>query len=452
MPADPIKHVIVLMMENHSFDQMLGSLKKVYSNLDGIDPNDPGVNRDAGGKIYAQQVTKATKVLSDPRHALSNVLAQIENHNSGFVLDYLRAFPTADAQLVMDYYDVDFLPVLHTLAQNFAVCDRWFSSMPGPTWPNRFFVNTGTCMGHVLMPTGVFDPNIYRYNQATVFNRLSERGISWKIYHHGEMQTLVLSQLWLHLTHFCGMDDFLEDARGPESEFPQYCFIEPDYSGPDQNDQHPPTDIMQGERLIGEVYNAIRQNEALWNSSLIVLIYDEHGGFYDHVEPGATVPPDNLTSEFDFKRFGLRVPALLISPWIDTGVIKTEFDHTSVLRYVQEKWSLGDLRDRTAHANSFGPELLKRQTARTDTPGPLQNLPAPSPISMTAALAAPVQPNENQQALVAFSQYLETQMESDTSKVGERTLRSLTAASQASVSKERFQDFLRRGPQSAPRR
>ena len=444
MPADPIKHVIVLMLENHSFDQMLGCMKKVYPNLEGIDPNNPGANVDANGKKYTQQVTQATKVDPGPNHALSNVLAQIEKQCGGFVGDYLHSYPTSDAQLVMDYYDLGFLPVLHGLAQNFAVCDRWFSPVPGPTWPNRFFVHSGTCLGITTMPTGVSDPKVFSYDQKSVFNRLSEQNISWRIYYGGQPQSLVMSQLWTHLDRFSDMEDFFEDAQSPEAKFPQYCFIEPAYSGSGQNDQHPPTDIMKGELLIAEVYNAIRQNDVLWNNSLLVILYDEHGGFYDHVPPTATVAPDDLTSEFAFNIYGVRVPALLVSPWIDQGVIKTEFDHTSLLRYLQLKWNLGDLGKRTTGANSFGPELLKRQAPRTDTPGPFQDrLLAPSGLVISQQL------NEHQKALIGFSHYLETELGDDLAAVGARSMRTLNGMdAQLSVAKERFQQFLLQGPKA----
>ncbi len=183
----------------------------------------------------------------------------------------------------MGIYPRGFLPVLHTLAENFAICDHWYSSLPGPTWPNRFFIHSGTGNGHVKMPNGVFDKNWHVYDQTTVYDRLCELHISWKIYHHGMPQSLVMLHQLEHALHYHDMQRFFQDAAGPAGDFPQYSFIEPAYSGAEQNDQHPPSDIMQGEFLLAKVYNALRANGELWNSTLFVFLYDEHGGFFDHV-------------------------------------------------------------------------------------------------------------------------------------------------------------------------
>ena len=118
--------------------------------------------------------------------------------------------------------------------------------------------------------------------------------------------------------------------------------------GGEENDQHPPADVRNGEQLIADVYNAIRANDALWKSTLLIVTCDEHGGFYDHVTPPPTVAPDNHTAEWSFDQLGVRVPAILISPWVKREVIKTVFDHTSLLRYICDKWNLPPLGLRTA--------------------------------------------------------------------------------------------------------
>jgi len=143
--------------------------------------------------------------------------------------------------------------------------------------------------------------------------------------------------------------------------------IEPKFAGRDQNDDHPPHNIMKGEKLIADVYNAIRSQE-LWKSSLIVILFDEHGGFYDHVSPPAAVPPAEKQEhdQYTFDRLGVRVPALLVSPWVDKRVEKTVFDHTSLLKYLIDKWGLGPLGARTQAANSIG-VAIQRSTPRDDT-------------------------------------------------------------------------------------
>lgn len=441
---DPIKHVVVLMMENHSFDQMLGSLTKSCPGLDGVDAANPKTNPDYpdGTHLIRQAPTTLTSINLDPAHEFVNVNHQLDNGGTGFVRDYAQAHPNCPDDLkaqIMGYYPDGFLPVLHTLAKNFVVCDRWFSSMPGPTWPNRFFAHSGTCKGHVKMPSGVFDSNWHCYDQLTVYQRLSEKNISWKIYHDGEAQSLVMIRQLEYITHYHDMDDFYSDAAGPEASFPQYVFIEPCYSGKNENDQHPPTDIMRGELLVAKVYNAIRNNDALWKSTLLVVTYDEHGGFYDHVPPPATVAPDDDTKEFSFDRLGVRVPTVLVSPWLDAAVLHTEFDHTSLLRYATDKWGLGALGRRTAQAKSFGAELLKRTTARDQTPGPF-----------TDALLGPLEPpnpvvNEHQKALISFSQLLERKMMDveDMAAIGSRSIKLLEGPkAQFAVAKDRFERFM----------
>jgi phospholipase C len=368
LPDDPIRHVIHLILENRSFDQMLGCMKAVYPDLDGIDPSALHSNQDTAGRAFSQASTKIRQMLKwDPHHEVPRVAVQLENGNSGFVKDFSQQYPdsTAEArQLIMDYYPLDFLPALHPLARHFTVCDRWFSSLPGPTWPNRFFALTGTSNGRVNMPDdGTHKSDLSGYfqqTQTTLFDRLNESAVHWKVYFHDIPQTTVLNgQREPHnVARYFYIDQFYEDIRGPESEFPEYCLIEPDFMGYDQNDGHPPHDIMRSEKLIADVYNAIRSNEALWQSTLLVVMFDEHGGFYDHVSPPAAVPPDDATpSEYTFDRLGVRVPAILVSPWTKPSVEHTQFDHTSVLKYLTEKWNLGPLGRRTTAATSIGKAL-----------------------------------------------------------------------------------------------
>ena len=148
-----------------------------------------------------------------------------------------------------------------------------------------------------------------------------------------------------------------------------------------------------------------------------VLLYDEHGGFYDHVEPPETVPPDKNTKTFDFDMLGVRVPALLISPWVDTGIVKTQFDHTSLLKYLTDKWNLGPLGERTAQAKTFTDVLTKRMSPRPDCPNSI-SVPVPTDNSIDIPL------NGNQTALAGFSHYLEVNV----TKSDDATLAALESA------------------------
>jgi phospholipase C len=418
MPADPIEHVVVLMLENHSFDEMLGCMRSVYPKLEGVDSKNPASNPDYPSGSISQAPKTARTIADDPQHDLDNVLRQIGTAATpcqGFVSDFAHSYPQTNAQeraLVMGYYDLpakpeqDVLPTLHTLARNFVICDHWFSSMPGPTWPNRFFVHSGTCLGHVKMPSGVFHLNLHLYNQVTIFDLLESKGVPWSIYYGDFPQTLVMTRLWTHLDHYHRMNRFVQDAQGNERDFPKYAFIEPTYFGSGQNDEHPPTDVWKGEALIATVYNALRQNDALWQKTLFIVVYDEHGGFFDHVFPPKAVPPDKNIREYSFAQYGPRVPALLVSPWVAPGVIATVFDHTSLLKYLVEKWDLerGQLGKRVGDAstNSIAPQFLFNP--QTNTP---QQLPVPSPAIVPLEGAAPTTLTGHQEALVAFSHYLE---------------------------------------------
>jgi phospholipase C len=442
--SDEIKHVVVLMLENRSFDQMLACMRAIRSGIDGVDPSHPLCNPDLPNTNppICQAPSVARVIKDDPNHDLPNVLRQIAGGCQGFVSDFAQMFPQSSASErseVMGYYPHGFLSVLHQLADSFTVCDRWFSSLPGPTWPNRFFVHSGTCLGHVTMPQGVWHPNLHIYDQVTVYDRLEERGISWKIYYGDVPQSLVLTRLWQHPFSFDQLGSFFSDAAGNESKFPQFSFIEATYFGDGQNDQHPPTDVIKGEVLLAQVYNALRSNEALWSTTLFIVVYDEHGGFADHVYPTATLASDSHTEEFAFNQFGVRVPAILISPWFDAGEIRTTLDHTSLLKYLTDKWSLGPLGLRTAAADSFA---VSRKSLRDDAPA---SIPVPQ-LPVTAAMDQQRRLNPNQAALLAFSQFLETKL-AKVEAPTEVARRSLAAASglpedQGAIAAERVSLFL----------
>lgn len=416
MPADPIEHVIVLMLENRSFDHMLGVFQEVYSKLEGIPPSgSQRFDTDSKTKKRYQQLPNTESQLNpSPLHEHRDVMLQLTNGMSGFIDDYatVPGSKEADYPAVMGYYPMDHLPVLHTLARNFLICDHWFSSLPGPTWPNRFFVHSGTCNGHVSMPDGFYHPDLpaLKQPQDTIYNRLQDKGISWGIFHHGLSQALLLERLWDHPWHFHPIDRFYEMCQNPDNpaySLPKYCFIEPAFRGPGENDQHPPADVMNGELLIAKVYNAIRSSQ-IWNKCLLVVTYDEHGGFYDHVVPPTDVTaPDAETKEFTFTQYGPRVPALLISPHAPKGYVQTHFDHTSILRYVTDKWGLAPLTHRSANANSIGEVLNMNGPLRADTPDTVTaSIQAPIPVDPTSSSVT-----NHEQGLLSFARYLDAWMD-----------------------------------------
>lgn len=454
MPADPIQHVVVLMLENQSFDRMVG----LVPGVDGVDPT--GLRSNPNTKAHTTVVQNASsqaRMDFDPPHDYDDVISQIAGNGSpcsGFVNAFLKDHLTGNSAEIMAYYDSGTLPTLEKLATEFVTCDRWFSSVPGPTWANRFFVHSGTSLGHIDMPSiAHFDPAIHLYNQTTVFEQISRAGKKWHIYFEDFAQTALLTHQWALAANYRYMATFEQECRN-EADFPDYVFIEPKYFWPGQNDQHPTSDIRRGDGLIARVYNALRQNDALWNSTLFVVLYDEHGGFFDHVDPrdsayrARAVPPDaHRTPEgFAFDLFGCRVPALLISPWLDPGVLHGIYDHTSLLKYLTVKWGLGPLGNRTAAANNFADELVWRASPRTDLPPGLTVIAVPEDPKPSGL-------SEHQVALVAYSRFLELQMALRTppgpdhhnllAEIGARLLRTVEDLTQhGSVAAERLRLFL----------
>jgi phospholipase C len=277
----------------------------------------------------------------------------------------------------MQCFPPDSLPVLTTLARQFGLCTRWFSSVPGQTWPNRFFVHCATSKGFID------NSLLHDYDMRTIFENISDvNGGTWKIYSHDFPQAQVLTGL-----DAPAFDDNWDSIGGFKDDcangaLPGYAFIEPKYTTflGEANDQHPPHSIQAGERLIAEVYDAVRASPG-WNDSLLIVVYDEHGGLFDHELPPAAAPPDGNTSQFAFDRYGVRVPAVLISPYIDAGtIVETVFDHSSIPAMVKKTFGLPDfLTKRDAAANTFE-HVFTRDTPRTDTPANLSAL-APPPAA-----------------------------------------------------------------------
>jgi phospholipase C len=238
------------------------------------------------------------------------------------------------------------------------------------------------------------------------------------------------------------MIHFFEDAAGAADEFPEYCFIEPTYYQPGANDDHPTHDVMDGDRLIASVYDALRANPDLWSSSLLVILFDEHGGFYDHVSPPSAVPPDHHADEYAFDQLGVRVPAILVSPYAPIRTLDTVFDHTSLLKYLVDKWDLGPLGARTAAAASFGDVLAGPM--RTDTPGvPLYAGAWPSVTANPAPSGRP-QLSSHQSALVAMTQLLESMTDVADAPLRSRIQRLVTGFDgTVDVAMERVEDFFR---------
>jgi len=365
-----IDHIVVLMLENNGFDRMLGWMGSAGRGVDGVDPANPRSNPDpTNGGLVFQGETRTRTIDRDPKHYLPNSLAQLDGGtNQGFVSDFVHTHPNStpeERREIMAWYPRGFLPALHILAEQGVVFDHWFASMPGPTWMNRLFAHAGTSLGHVAEPGSLFSSNLHLYNERTLYDELSDAGIAWRIYFGDVPQSLVLTHQFHHLGNYRAFKHWQADVAA--GNLPAYSFIEPTYFGPNQNDQHPPHDVMRGDALIAEVYNPLRANPELFAHTLLIVLYDEHGGFFDHVTPPATVPPDDHTQHYAFDRLGFRVPAIFVSPMLDPGVVNTVYDHTSLLRMAAGRWpGVTPLGYRAEQANDPLAALRWRQTPRTD--------------------------------------------------------------------------------------
>ena len=282
--------------------------------------------------------------------------------------------PRPDA--VMHYFTPKQVPVISTLARAFGVSDRWHASAPCQTWPNRFFVHTGTAGGRVN------NQPYHLLRAPTIQRRLEAHGHDWRVYFHDIPQSGALRDLWPRLlSNFSLFKDFKRDCA--EARLPAYSFVEPRYYANRwlrlmPNDQHPPHSVIYGERLIAETYNALRSSP-LWEKSLLILVYDEHGGCYDHAPPPPAVSPGGpFPDGFAFTLYGPRVPAVIVSPFIRAGsiirppsappgVAPAPFDHASVISTLTRLFRLGaPLTPRVAAA----PDLLAALSEVPDNPGP----------------------------------------------------------------------------------
>jgi phospholipase C len=392
--SSPIKHLIVLMLENRSFDHMLGFSGITGSNgkaIDGLGPNgqNPGVPDNSGKLHYpTSDAGYSGDFESDPGHDFLDVNMQLFGTQTpapgqaptmqGFVKSYQQTSGGDPDKVAntLKCFDPKKVPVIATLAQHYAVCDRWFSSVPGPTLPNRLFAHCGTSNGRLDL-----SPDNFR-GFKTIYQALDEANpsISSCIYSDGWTAAATFEYLLKYQEQFYGtLDDFESDCA--DNDLPAYSFVEPRYSSGlvndtflPQNDQHPDSDVREGEELIFRVYQAVRSNRRLWESSMLVITYDEHGGLYDHVPPPAApapddAPPDDLN--FDFKRLGVRVPAVIVSPYTRNLVIHdVAFDHTSLIATARKlftgQWKDNTLGRRAAAANTFDEVAMNLSTVRTD--------------------------------------------------------------------------------------
>jgi phospholipase C len=434
-PWTSIKNVFVLMLENHSFDNIFA-----MSGIPGITAATVQDSNSYDGTNYCVQDGAPWFMTTDPGHEFKDVLQQLCGaqeakdygggcypavNNSGFASSYAtscsettgRPQPDHIGDIMACFDTRKQLPVIHQLACEFAICDNWFSSLPGPTWPNRFFVHGASSAGWSDSPTTKdeipwYTVHGFTYEKGSIFEALHRAGQRWRLYNDNhnrysddrsgpefggwiaQVASLKgVSQLEVH-----SLDRFASDLHAEQGYDYAYTFIEPNFgksffapqpcqkgvphkelAGPTYkggSSQHPEDDPSGGEGLIKAVYEAIR-NSPVWNTSLLVVVYDEHGGFYDSVKPGCAVAPGDGIPEgqitknasgFDFTQYGARVPAVIVSPLIPKCTVDhTLYDHTSILATLERWLGIDPLTQRDENANDLR-HLLTNPVPREDCP------------------------------------------------------------------------------------
>lgn len=401
-----IEHLVVLMLENRSFDHMLGYLSlppgeggKGRTTIDGLTGAAENVNSNDGFTYPINHLaqTAFSGEAEDPDHSGRSVDEQLADGNGGFVRNFARiskaratklGVPVPEPGLVMGYYNAEDLPVYDHLASEYCVVDRWFSSVPGATWPNRLYSLAGRAAGSRddRAPPLYALPSVLRY--------LDQHKVDWRWYSFdpGTLRAVDPEYRLSNHHRFSFLDSrklsTLERAVGELTEegpsflddvsagnLPAVSWIDPRFKdlrvlGPDSNDDHPPSDVVAGQDLVLTVYHALSSAES-WAKTLLIIVYDEHGGFYDHVAPPAAVDDDH-----EFQRLGVRVPALLASPLVASGSSSVDllgpdfhFDHTSIIKTVLTRFCNTDgqipaITARVAAAQHLGHLLSEPGAAR----------------------------------------------------------------------------------------
>jgi phospholipase C len=396
--ADKIEHIIVLMQENRSFDHIMGFKKQNNTEIDGCLPNAKGCSnpmdpQDPNSTWVTVSSGAAEHQISDPDHSMPSTQEQVYGYGpttvdpapmTGFIKNY------KNKEIIMQCFAPDIVPAMSTLADEFAIFDHWYAAVPGPTEVNRLYVFSATSDGSaanddIRLAMGYPQRSVFRNIDESIYNR------TWGVYFAEAPSAFFLKDTRTeeNLKKFHDIQKFYTDAAA--GTLPSYSFIEPRYFEiPDipANDQHPDHDVGEGDRLMKSLYEAIRASP-LWNKTLFLITYDEHGGFFDHVSPPIGIPnPDGKVSNdtnpsFDFTREGVRVPAIAISPWIKKGTIihepvnGTHYEHSSVVATVR-KMLVPDqpyLTKRDAWAQTFEWLVDTVDSPRTDCPTELPEAP-----------------------------------------------------------------------------
>ena len=342
-----IEHIIVLMMENHSYDSYLGMLPRgdgfrlrngvpVPANPDG-----------AGNLVHAFHMPSDCQLVGHPgQNWNASHISFDHGRNDGFVL--------ASGPVAMGYWTGDDIPFYYALANTFPLADRWFSSCLAQTYPNRRFLMAGTAAGIVSTSAAALaappPPN------GNIFERLNAHGISWLNYFSDLPSVAILLDFARSNTDkLVPISRFFTDAAA--GTLPSVSLVDPNFGTQSEED---PQDIGQGEAFAARVINAV-MNGPGWPRTVLIWVYDEHGGYYDHVPPPPAIPPDDIPPDIlptdqpgGYDRYGFRVPAVVVSPYARPNHVSRRVrDHTSILKLIETKWNLPALTFRDANADAL---------------------------------------------------------------------------------------------------
>jgi phospholipase C len=416
----PIQCIVVLMLENRSFDHLFGNWPGVSGLSQGPFSNRPNPAAIAGAPgntpIAAGQPALFTVTQGQgPSHSLDGTNVQLFTtkvvksgtalkpvNDRGFVQSYKSELAvdgvgaaTADLTPVMQTFKAGQLPGLTALAQDFVLCDQWYSEVPGPTMPNRLYMHAASSVGWARNDWSV------ALNSVTIYEQMQTSGRSWAVYYSDQNEVAQYSRINTQRANFKLYESgFAADAAS--GKLANYNFIIPRFAGSATDgpvtSMHAPQDVRPGDQLVADVYAALRSSPQ-WPQTLLVVTFDEHGGYFDHANPPAAVNPDGINSpapgdtasfapQFSFDRLGLRVPTILASPYLAKGAVCSKpLQHTSILATVRKLFGISTaLTKRDAAAATF--EELFLAAPRSDTPVTLVPQPA-APQILFDAQAAP---------------------------------------------------------------
>ncbi len=341
--ALPFEHIVVLMLENRSFDHYF--LKLPESGV--TDVNVASAQFSNPDPDTGQPVTvfhESRYCILDTNHEWDG---SHEQYNGGAMDGFVTTNNPGGAR-AMGYYDGGDLPFYFWMAKTFSISDRHFCSLLGPTWPNRFYFYGSTSWGNTK--TSVIDPVASGvYNTAPrITDQMAQAGRTWKIYHDGITSFAVLfGPSSENLGD--GIQKFYDDAKN--DTLPNLVILDPNFTGANQNDDHPPANVQLGQKFVSTVYWSLANSPA-WSKTVFIVLYDEHGGYWDHVPPPDACEPDGyLPPTGAFSRLGIRTPLLVASPFVKKGYVSHFVtDITSVTRFIQNRFDLPALTARDANA------------------------------------------------------------------------------------------------------